>query len=103
MCHVEDGTYDEITKQIKAMDSSALSYALYGQHFTHAVSSNGNYFYTDTSDSKEFRVCLFGEICNPTLGTVINAKGNYWPGPNSLVSLFISSRPELTSALPARG
>jgi archaellum component FlaG (FlaF/FlaG flagellin family) len=86
---VEDGTYREITQQIKNMGKECLSFAEYGSHFIRNVSSNGNYFYTNMSDSREFKVLIFGEICRPTLGTAVSAKGNHWPGPNSLVSAYL--------------
>jgi hypothetical protein len=83
---VDDGTYRDITQQIKKLGNESLSFAEYGRNFNRKVAGNGNYFYINTSDSKEFKVLIFGEICRPALGTSISAKGNHWPGPNSLVS-----------------
>lgn len=74
------GVYDAIAQQIQNMGTAALAEAEYKKDFHRKVEVwSKNYIYRDNTGA-EFRTNVVGQICAPTFGTIIAAKGNHYSG-----------------------
>jgi hypothetical protein len=74
---VDDGVYESVVEQLKALGPSTLALANLDEHFSRLVNQKGNYTYV-TSDKSEFTPLVVGEICTPELGTINRAAGNHY-------------------------
>lgn len=85
----ELGLYDAIGERLIQADRAALAFAEYNVDFTrHVEVWSKNYIFRDNNGA-EFLTMIMGEICAPTFGTIISAKGNHYAGkPGTDVSVI---------------
>ncbi|KAF8060234.1 hypothetical protein FPV67DRAFT_1674194 [Lyophyllum atratum] len=78
---VKNDVYATLAEQIAAMGPEALAHADYKVDFMQRVEENtGHYSYVDSRSGLEFTAIIFGEVMPTSAGTVVSAKGNYFPG-----------------------
>jgi hypothetical protein len=81
---IDDGVYDRIVQQFKAMGSAAFAGASYAQITSDlkpdffCQSNNCGYMYIYNNGNKEFTTLIFGQICPASAGTLHCAKGNHY-------------------------
>ena len=74
---LDEGIYQSIVEQLKALGSSTLTLANLDEHFTRNINQRGNYTY-NAGDGSEFNALIMGQICAPEFGTINRAAGNHY-------------------------
>ena len=81
----KDGTYDSILARLKSLDKLALANVTLGVNFFRTKKNQARgarYDYVHETEDAPFSALLFGEVCHSVAGTVLNAAGNHYTGPD---------------------
>ncbi|KAF8059268.1 hypothetical protein FPV67DRAFT_1426587 [Lyophyllum atratum] len=76
-----NGVFDTIAEGFQTMGPRALANAEVDVDFQRQIQGwSNNYSYIDCRSGKEWGPVVFGEIMPKSAGTILNAKGNHYPG-----------------------